>query len=85
MTIENFTNIKAVFGYLVAAAVIAFSSQFLYLDVLKTNDISFVEPVGNVLINIMSVIIGVYFLKEEINTKKICGIALGCFSLLLLA
>ena len=81
---EHINKIKTVFPYLMGATVVAFSSQYLYLDALKSMDISLVEPIGNVLINIFSVGIGVYFLKEELNGKKIMGVILGALSILLL-
>jgi uncharacterized membrane protein len=82
--IENMDKIRKVFIYLVGAAVIAFSSQYLYLDALKNMDISLVEPIGNVMINVFSVAIGALFLKEELTMKKIAGVAVGGISIALL-
>ena len=81
---EHVNKIKSVVPYLIAATIVAFSSQYLYLDALKSMDISLVEPIGNVLINIFSVGIGVFFLKEELNAKKVMGVALGVLSIVLL-
>jgi len=82
--VENITKIKSVLIYLVAAAIVAFSSQYLYLDALKHMDISLVEPIGNVLINVFSVAIGWFFLNESITYKKILGVGVGGISIYLL-
>jgi len=79
---EKINNIKY---YLLGSAIVAFTSQHLYLDVLKNNDISYIEPIGNVLINIFSVLIGYLALKEPFNNKKILGLILGTSSIFLLA
>lgn len=79
---EKINNIKY---YLLGSAIVAFSSQHLYLDVLKNNDISYIEPIGNVLINIFSVLIGYLALNEPFNNKKILGLILGTSSIFLLA
>jgi len=81
---KNLIGLKEVIVYLLIAVVLAFSSQYIYLDVLKNNDITFTESVGNVLINICSVLTGIIFLKEEITTKKIIGMLLASASLYLL-
>ena len=68
--------------YLIMAAIIAFSSQSIYLTVLKNNDISYIEPIGNVFINIFSILAGKVFLGETLTKKKFLGLVLGIISIL---
>ena len=82
---NTFNKLDNVKYYLLGASIIAFTSQHLYLDVLKNNDITYIEPIGNVLINIFAVIIGVLFMKESINYKQILGLILGTFSIYFLS
>ena len=77
----NTPKILSVLHLLVAAALVAFSSQYFYFDALKSMDISVVEPVGNVLINLFTIAIGVFFLNEKLTRKKMAGIILGVLSI----
>ena len=47
-------------------------------------DVSYVEPIGNVLINLFTVLIGVMLLGESLTQKKILGLAFGMVSIFLL-
>ena len=81
---KHFNQIKITAPYLIMAAIVAFSSQYLYLDVLSSMDVSYVEPIGNVLINLFTVLIGVMLLGESLTQKKILGLAFGMVSIFLL-
>ena len=70
-----FSRIQHVKYYLVMAALVAFSSQSIYLTVLKNNEVSYIEPIGNVFINIFSIIVGNVFLGETITKKKLIGLS----------
>lgn len=81
---ENLTKIKSVLILLIIAAGIAFSSQYLYFDVLKNMDVSLIEPIGSIIINICSLIVGWYFLGEHLTFKKMLGVGIGGISIFLL-
>jgi uncharacterized membrane protein len=81
---ENITKIKSVFILLIGATIISLSSQYIYFDVLKHMDISLIEPISSVVINIFSVIIGIFILKETVTLKKLLGVGIGGISIFLL-
>ena len=81
---EHIIKIKEVFLWLVGLTVISLGSQYIYFDILKELDLSIIEPIGSVIINICSILIGAFFLKEAITIKKILGIIIGAISIFLL-
>lgn len=81
---QNIIKIKSVFIWLVVLTIISLSSQYIYFDILKKMDISLIEPISSVVINIFSVIIGVFILKESITIKKLLGVIVGSLSIFLL-
>jgi len=60
------------------------SSFILWTGIIARNDISLVVPFSSAIINVLSVIIGVFIFKEYLSIYKIIGILLAIFGVVLM-
>ena len=76
---EYIKGIKKTFIFLILSAMVSLVSQYFYYDVLKTNDLTYVLPVSDVLITLCTMLTGILFLKEKMTKRKIIGTLIALF------
>ena len=66
----------------IIASIFSFLASMLMLVLLKKNDLSFVIPQINPAVIILTVLLGVFLLNEELDKLKVIGIILVIFGLI---
>lgn len=66
-------------------ALIFYASSFLlWTGIVVKNDLSFIVPFSSAIVNILSVVLGIYIFHESISIYKTIGILLAIFGVVLM-
>ena len=82
--VTDIKTIKKVGPLFLLASVLSYSVLFLWLRLLRENNLSKLVTVNNVFISLFTGIIGVLFFKETYTPINIAGIVIGLFGIYLM-
>jgi multidrug transporter EmrE-like cation transporter len=81
----SFYNIKMNLSTLSIVGIICYALSFLmWLSIIKDNNLSYIYPIANGLVTILTVLGGIYIFKEKINIIQVIGTILIILGVLLI-
>ena len=60
------------------------ASFILWAGIVVKNDLSFIVPFSSAIVNVISVVLGVFVFHEYLNTYKVIGIAMAVIGVILM-
>ena len=66
---------EATIGFKLLVAFIMYGISFLiWSNIVAQNDLTYIVPLSSAIVNILSVIVGIFIFKESLSTMQIVGI-----------
>lgn len=81
---KNINGLKEIYLIMFSILILGTLNWYLYLYLLKNNELSFLVPLNQMFVVISSSILGYFILNETIKPINIIGIILGCISIFLI-
>ena len=83
-TSKNIKGLKDIYLIMFSILILGTLNWYLFLYLLKTNELSLLIPLNQLFVVISSSLLGYFILNETIKPINIIGIILGCISIFLI-